>query len=125
MRIDVTAPVDLPRVTADAALVRQALLNILLDSLEATSESTHREGPVGIVVRSQLPGAVDVVVTHFGLRTDSDGGWGLALARSVADAHGGSLGVSGDPEHGLAVTTRWLVRHGADGRPREAHHAVD
>lgn len=125
VRIDVTAPVDLPLVTADAALVRQALLNILLDSLEATSESSHREGPVRIAVRSQAAGSVDVVVTHFGLRTDSGGGWGLALARSVADAHGGSLQVSGDPEHGLAVTTRWPVRHAGDGRAREARHAVD
>lgn len=125
VRIDVATPVDLPRVTADAALVRQALLNILLDALEATSDSSHREGPVGVVVRSQEPATVDVVVTHFGMRADSGGGWGLALARSVTDAHDGSLQVSGDPEHGLAVITRWPVRHAGDGRAREAYRAVD
>jgi signal transduction histidine kinase len=111
VRVDVSAPVDLPRVAADAALVRQALLNVLLDALEATSESTHQTGPVAVTVRAREPVSVDVAVTHFGVRADAGGGWGLSLARSVTDAHGGSLHVAGDPHHGLTVTTRWPVKH--------------
>ena len=66
IRIDVVAPVDLPSVAADATLVRQALLNVLLDALEATGASAHDVGPVVVGARAHEPGAVDVVVTHFG-----------------------------------------------------------
>jgi signal transduction histidine kinase len=126
IHVDVNAPADLPRVSADAALVRQALLNILLDSLEATSSSAHKQGPVVVTVCSQKPGTVDVVITHFGDRADTSGGLGLALARSVAGAHGGSLRVTGDSEHGVAVTTRWPIRNGGQAVPtREARHADD
>jgi len=110
IRIDVVAPVDLPHILADTALVRQALLNIVLDALEATSESTHQGGPVAITVCAPESDAVDVVVTHFGEAADSTGGWGLALAREVTQAHDGSLRVNGDPEQGVTVSTRWPVQ---------------
>jgi signal transduction histidine kinase len=110
VNVDVVAPGDLPRVSADAALVRQALLNIVLDALEATSDSGHPEAPVVVTTSASEADAVDVVVTHYGERADSTAGLGLALARSVTDAHAGSLRVSGDPERGVTVTTRWPVR---------------
>src|SRR5262249_9787232 len=126
IHVDVNAPVDLPRVSADAALVRQALLNILLDALEATSSSAHEQGPVVVGVCTQEPGTVDVVVTHFGDRDEASGGLGLALARSVTAAHGGSLRITGDSDHGLTVTTRWPVRNGMPAaRNIEARHDAD
>lgn len=126
IHVDVTAPVDLPRISADAALVRQALMNILLDALEATASSARAEGPIVVAVSTQEPHTVDVVVTHFGDRADSSGGWGLALARSVSDAHGGSLGVTGNSEQGVTVRTRWPVRSAIGAaRTREARHADD
>lgn len=125
VHIDVIAPIDLPRVSADAALVRQALLNIVLDALEATSDSTHDNGPVVVTACAPEPDMVDVVVTHFGERADSTAGWGLALARSVTDAHAGSLRVNGDPEHGVTVTTRWPVRSAASTRSRESRRVDD
>jgi signal transduction histidine kinase len=124
IRIDIVTAVDLPPVAADATLVRQALLNVLLDALEATGVSAHDDGPVVVGARAGEPGTVDVIVTHYGARTDSAGGWGLALARSVTDLHGGSLRVSGDAEQGFAVTTRWPMRNGAhDHSVREAARA--
>jgi signal transduction histidine kinase len=119
VRIDVSAPADVPRILADPALVRQALLNIVLDALEATSESAHENGPVSVSVMSRDPESVDVVVTHFGECADSTGGWGLALARSVTQAHDGSLRVSGDPEEGITVTTRWPLHAPRYPQPRE------
>ena len=114
IRVDIDAPDDLPRVAADATLVRQAFLNILLDAFEATPDSTQADAPVVVAARADASGAVDVAVTHFGVHAKSGGEWGLALARSVADVHGGSLRVSGDAEQGLTVTTRWPVVNDAD-----------
>jgi len=119
IRIDVVAPVDLPHILADTALVRQALLNIVLDALEATSESDHQDGPVTVTACVVDPDAVDVVVTHFGECAESTGGWGLALAREATQAHDGSLRVSGDAEHGITVTTRWPLHTPRSNRPAE------
>lgn len=118
VRVDIDAPDDLPRVAADPALVRQAFLNILLDALQATPESMQADAPVVVAARADGAGAVDVAVTHFGVHGRSGGKWGLALARSVADVHGGSLQVSGDAERGLTVTTRWPVLNDADAHNR-------
>lgn len=117
VHIEVLAPIDLPCVMADATLVRQALMNIVLDALEATSESEHADGPVVLSVRVSEPGMVDVVVTHFGERTNSNGGWGLSLAQSVTSAHGGALDVSGEATRGVTVTTRWPIRAPAHEGP--------
>jgi two-component system sensor kinase FixL len=125
VNIDVVAPIDLPRVSADATLVRQALLNIVLDALEATSDSEQHHAPVCVTASAAGIDAVDVVVTHFGERADSTAGLGLALARSVTDAHAGSLRVSGDAEHGVTVTTRWPVRSVPSTRSREARRVDD
>ena len=123
VQIDVVAPVDLPHILADIALVRQALLNIVLDALEATSESAQEDRPVTITVCAPQADAVDVIVTHVGQCADSTGGWGLALAREVTHAHDGSLRVSGDPERGVTVTTRWPV-HAHYNQPSE-HRPFD
>lgn len=125
VNIDVVAPLDLPRVSADATLVRQALLNIVLDALEATSDSAHDRGPVVVTASASSADTVDVVVTHFGERADSTAGLGLALARSVTDAHAGTLRVSGDPQAGVTVTTQWPVRSASSTHTPETRRVDD
>jgi signal transduction histidine kinase len=95
-------------IVGDPILVRQALLNILTDALEATSLSAHRDRPVRIIARS-AGDVVDIGVTHFGVRAESArlDEWGLALARSVVAAHGGTITLTGAPETGVTVATRW------------------
>jgi signal transduction histidine kinase len=115
-RLEVTIAPTIPKVAADGALVRQALLNIVLDALDATTEGAPPggAGPITVSVRVPTPGWVEVSVTHIGIRADASDGWGLALARSVADAHGASLAVSGDAARGQTVTSLWPVRHETD-----------
>jgi len=95
-------------VFGDAPLMRQAFLNMVLDALEATSLSPRRDKPVRLTVR-QVEGTVEVAVTHFGPRREGEGvdGWGLALARSVVVAHGGTIALEEDANAGVRLVTRW------------------
>jgi signal transduction histidine kinase len=104
--LNVTPPVS--AVFADATLMRQAILNIVLDGLEATSLSSRDDKPVRLTVR-QADDMVEVAITHFGLRSEAAvvDGWGLALARSVVVAHGGSISMEGDADVGVRLVTRW------------------
>jgi two-component system sensor kinase FixL len=97
-----------PAVFGDASLMRQALLNIVLDALEAASLSTQPQKTVLLTVRP-VEGAVEVAVTHFGLRTEAAvvDDWGLALARSVVEAHHGTIAMEGNADDGVRLVTRW------------------
>lgn len=110
--VEIVCASAVPRVSADEALVRQALLNILINALDATSRSARPGGALTIEIRPFGTEAVDVVVTYPGPRlddVDADGS-ALALARSVIDSHSARLAIDGDWEHGGSIMTRWPVR---------------
>jgi signal transduction histidine kinase len=109
--LEVDLPASLPKVFADGSLVRQALLNIVLDALEAAALSTKTDKRVSLAVRP-VDGAVEVAVSHFGLRTEAAiaDGWGLALARSVVEAHHGAISMEGDADAGVHLVTRWPTK---------------
>jgi signal transduction histidine kinase len=113
--VELNVPSPGPSIVADGTLVRQALLNILINALESTSASHHPAGPIRIAVQSGDADAVTIVVTHFGSENGSEDSadHALALARSVASVHGASLGIEGNPESGIAIITRWPVRRPA------------
>lgn len=108
IELDVADPV--PPVAGDAMLFRQALLNVVLDALEATSMHGQALGPVRIAVhRTPDHTLVDIAVAHPSARADGvrPPGWGLALARSVAAAHGARLEVDGSVTTGITATLHW------------------
>src|SRR5262245_59383882 len=104
----VDAHSGVPTVTGDATLIRQALLNVVLDALEATSRSPTPTAAVHIAIRPDGD-AAQVSITHTATLEDASGtsSWSLALAKSIAAAHSADIAVNGTPQSGITVTMRW------------------
>jgi K+-sensing histidine kinase KdpD len=108
VEVEIIAP--LPIVSGDATLIRQALLNILLNALQQASLNEAGGHPVRISVR-RAGETVEVAVTHAGPRTDAAArdAWGLAVARAAIDVHQATITLDDDPAAGVRLVTRWPI----------------
>ena len=106
---------ELPPIAGERIQLQQVLMNLILNAVEAMtaldrgarelqiSTSTHPAGSVLVVIRDSGPGldptSVDRVFQPF-YTTKSDGmGMGLAICRSIVEAHGGRLwATSNEPQ---------------------------
>lgn len=102
----------LPAVVVDAEQIRQLILNLLLNAIQARGA----EGRV-LVSTASKPGGIEIAVRDFGTGVPEEeaahifepfystreggSGLGLAVCRHIADAHGGTLKVEG-PDGGGA-----------------------
>jgi signal transduction histidine kinase len=123
---------DLPLVVIDAGLLRQALLNLCVNAVQAMAPggggrlvaSARREGEQVVVeIRDSGPGLPPETARHVFepfFTTKAEGtGLGLAIVRQAAEAHGGSVEVESTPGQGAAFRLRLpmavaeVLEHGA------------
>jgi signal transduction histidine kinase len=132
VELDEGVPDDLPPVYADAERVHQVLFNLLDNAVRFTPSGGR------VTVRaSRINGVVDVTVADTGpgiapehlprlferfYRVDSarsrdEGGTGigLAIARSVVEAHGGRIWAESEPGKGSTFTFQLPVATEANG----------
>jgi signal transduction histidine kinase len=109
MRLEVRVEPELPAVVVDVLQIEQVVINLVRNAGEALAEAGRydgkvwieaQRGPTGLVlirVRDNGPGFDPELADRAGTpftTTKQDGmGLGLSLARSVIEAHGGSLSI--------------------------------
>ncbi len=115
-----SVPAALPAIRGDRARIRQVLGNLIENAVKYSPEGREvrvsaaaANGAVRIAVRDAGPGIPREqqarIFEKFG-RVDVEGGskpgtgLGLFIARSIAEAHGGSIDVSSGPEPGAVFT---------------------
>jgi two-component system OmpR family sensor kinase len=119
--VEVQAPMDELVVTADASRLRQVLENLLSNALKVQPEGQPvlvvletNEGSASVTVADNGPGVAPDLVPQlfqrFRAGADSVGlGLGLYLARSITEAHGGTLELDSRPGDGARFVVRLPV----------------
>jgi signal transduction histidine kinase len=120
-------PKDLPPVLGDRVLLQQVLLNLVMNGLEAINEVAdgerkisirgrrhEHEGRPAVLVSVQdsgvglKPAEVDRLFEAFYTTKEHGIGMGLAISRSIIEAHSGRLWVA--PTSGPGATFEFILR---------------
>lgn len=111
VRIQIIAPPDLPPLRADRNYLKQLLLNLILNGVQAmpeggtlTLEASASGSDFFITVRDTGIGVAPenlarIFEPYFTTKAKGSG-LGLAIARRIAEAHGGTITVSSEPGQG-------------------------
>jgi signal transduction histidine kinase len=126
---------DVPPITGDPIQIEQVILNLVRNGLEAMDESPDNHRVLRVDTLRHDDGTIEVTVSDCGtgigpqdlekifepfFTTKIEGmGMGLAISRSIVQAHGGRLWASANPEQGCTFHFTLPI-----GRPSEAGEAA-
>jgi|GEM_PF-2609648 len=133
----VDVPGDLPALKADCSQLQRALLNFLLNGIEATGSggtltiaADASDGAVGISITDtgcgMTPQTLARVFEPFFTTRRGGVGLGMANARRIITAHRGEVTLESEPEKGTSVRiTLPLARNRANAARRETDGSQD
>ena len=122
---------DAPAVSGDERALRRLLTNLVRNAIEAQEESptpalvvrTRRED-AGLLLEVEdrgrgMPREVRTRIFEAGFSTKREpgSGFGLFLARSIAEQHGGTLVLDSEPGQGTVARLRLPARSGDEANP--------
>jgi PAS domain S-box-containing protein len=133
-RLEIDLPANAPRVLADQRYARQVLTNLLANASKYSPEESmirlvvHPNSRlVRFSVEDQGPGIspeqqAGLFERFYRVRTDTDApgvGLGLAIAKGIVEAHGGSIGIDSQVGSGTRV---WFTLQSATRQSRATGH---
>ena len=134
VRLESNIPDDLPTVALGEDHLRQVLLNLLLNAIDATFPggrvvlSAKRVGDsVDIIVSDEGPGVPtelqsEIFKPFFSTRVDNAGGLGLAITQRIVQEAGGEIRVSDRDEGGAEFAVRLAASENQQAASDEGDH---
>jgi signal transduction histidine kinase len=121
LRLRVATDPQVPMMEVDRGLLRQAVLNLVKNGLEALSRgheltlASRRDGDaVEVIVSDDGPGISDEVAKRlfepFFTTKPQGTGLGLSIARQIVEEHGGDLRWGNRPGGGACFTLRLPIK---------------
>jgi PAS domain S-box-containing protein len=120
---------DLPRITVDRIQIEQVITNLVKNAMDATEDLPLKFRHITVKTGLNAEGGVEVSVTDTGKGIDekelnrlfepfyttkqSGMGFGLAISRSIVEAHGGRLNAVRNSHRGM--TFRFALPKAAEG----------
>ena len=129
LQLEAELAAELPSISGDPVELQQVILNLLLNGAQAMKDSASRQlqlrtgvedGSVQVAVRDQGTGIDDETMNRLFepfFTTKPDGtGMGLAINRTIIDAHGGRIWAERNDNGGLTFYFRIPVDHARPGQ---------